>query len=81
MPTYKADGETAYFFVFNQIIMCFSIPKDIFTDHDSHFQTTMMTELDTMLGFKQEHLSSFYPQANGQVKAVNNLEEYSQVYY
>ena len=24
-----------------------------------------------MLGFRQEHSSSFYPQANGQVKAVN----------
>ena len=31
----------------------------------------MMTELTTMLGFRQEHSSSFYPQANGQVEAVN----------
>ena len=31
----------------------------------------MMIELATMLGFKQEHSSSFYPQANGQVEAVN----------
>ena len=32
----------------------------------------MMTDLTTMLGFKQEHSSSFYPQANGQVEAINN---------
>ena len=32
----------------------------------------MMAILTTMLGFKQENLSSFYPQANGQVEAVNN---------
>ena len=33
MPTYKAAGETMDFFVFNQIIACFSIPKEIVTDH------------------------------------------------
>ena len=59
------------FFVFNQIITRFGIPKVIVTDHGSHFQNSMMTELTTMLGFRQEHSSSFYPQANGQVEAVN----------
>jgi len=40
-------------------------------DHGSHFQNKMMTELSTMLGFRQEHSSPYYPQANGQVEAVN----------
>ena len=31
----------------------------------------MITELTTMLGFRQEHSSSFYPQENGQVEAVS----------
>ena len=53
IPTYKADGETGAFFVFNQIIARFGIPKDIVTDHGNHFQNIMMTELTTMLGFKQ----------------------------
>ena len=61
MPTYKVDGEVAAFFVFNQIITRFGIPKEIVTDHGSHFQNSMMTDLTTMLGFKQEHSSSFYP--------------------
>ena len=43
----------------------------IVTDHGSRFQNSMMTELTTMLGFIQEHSSSFYPQANGQVEVVN----------
>ena len=30
-----------------------------------------MTKLTKMLGFKQEHSSRFYPQANGQVEDVN----------
>ena len=71
MPTFKVDGETTTFFVFNQIIARFDIPKVIVTEHASHFQNSMMTELTTMLGFRQEHSSSYYPQANGQVEAVN----------
>ena len=57
--------------MFNQIIARFGIPKVIIINHGSHFQNSMMTELTTMLGFRQEHSSSFYPQANGQVKVVN----------
>ena len=65
MPTFKADGETIAFFVFNQIIARFGIPKVIVIDHGSHFQNNMMTKLTTMLGFRQEHSSSFYTQAHG----------------
>ena len=43
IPTYKADGETVAFFVFNQIIARFGIPKEIVTDHGSEFQNSMMT--------------------------------------
>ena len=60
MATYKADEETAFFFIFNQIIVCFGIPKEIVTNHGSHFQNNMMTELTAMLGFKQEHSFYFY---------------------
>ena len=43
MPTYKADGETIDFFIFNQIIARFGIPKEILTIHGSHFQNSTMT--------------------------------------
>ena len=65
IPTFKANGEMKTYFVFNQIIAQFNIPKQIVTDHGSHFQNNMMTKLTTMLWFKQEHSSSFYPQVNG----------------
>ena len=71
MATFKAEGETTTFFVFNQIIARFGIHKEIIIDHGSHFQNSMMFELTTMVGFRQEHSSSFYPQVNGQVEAVN----------
>ena len=67
MPTFRADREAAAFFMVNQIIARFGIPKVFFTNHGSHFQNNMMTKLTTMLGFRQEHSSSYYPQENGQV--------------
>ena len=64
IPTFKADRETIAFFVFNHIIARFGIPKLIVTNHGSHFQNNMMTELSTMLGFRQEHSSLYYLQEN-----------------
>jgi hypothetical protein len=52
MPTFNNDGETTAFFVFNQIVARFDISKEIATDHGSHFQNKMMSELTSKLGFK-----------------------------
>ena len=71
MPTIKSDSEIASHFVFNQIITRFRISKELVTDHGLHFQNHMMEELASKLGYNQEHSSSYYPQANGQVEAVN----------
>jgi hypothetical protein len=37
MPTFKDDGETVAPFLFNQILARFGVPREIFTDHGSHF--------------------------------------------
>jgi hypothetical protein len=71
MPTFNNDGETTALFIFNQIVARFGIPKEIVTDHGSHFQNKMMSELTSKLGFKKEHSSPYYPQENGQVEAIN----------
>jgi transposase InsO family protein len=71
MPMFKDDGETTTLFLFNQIIARFGVPREIFTDHGSHFQNKMMSELTSKLGLRQEHSSPYYPQENGQVEAVN----------
>eukprot|EP00253_Pinus_taeda_P015636 PITA_15636 len=65
MPTYKNDSEIATLFLFNQIISRFGIPREIFTDHGSHFQNQLMSKLALKLGFQQENSSPYYPQANG----------------
>ena len=61
MPMIKSDGEIAMHFIFNQIITRFGIPKDLVTNHGRNFQNRMMEELDSKLGYKQEHSSSYYP--------------------
>jgi hypothetical protein len=45
MPTFKDDGKTTTLFLFNQIIARFDVLREIVTDHGSHFQNKMMTEL------------------------------------
>jgi hypothetical protein len=50
MPMFKDDGETATLFLFNQIIERFDVPREIVTDHGSHFQNQMMTKLTPNLG-------------------------------
>ena len=45
MATIKVDGETPVHFVFNQIITWFGIPRELVTDHGSHFQNHMMEDL------------------------------------
>jgi hypothetical protein len=37
MPMFKDDGETGALFLFNQIIARFGVPREIITDHGSHF--------------------------------------------
>jgi hypothetical protein len=75
MPMFKDDGGNVVLFLFNQIIARFDIPREIVTDHGSHFQNTMMNELTSKLGLRKEHSSPYYPQVNGQVEAVNKSLE------
>jgi hypothetical protein len=38
MPMFKDDGETVDLFLFNHIIARFDVPREIVTNHGSHFQ-------------------------------------------
>ena len=60
-PKFKYDGETTSPFLFNQIIARFDALKDIVTDHGSHFQNRMLSELTSNLGLRQENSSPYYP--------------------
>jgi hypothetical protein len=47
MLTYLNDGKTTTLFTFNHIITKFEVPRQLVTDHGSHFQNATMTELST----------------------------------
>ena len=73
MPTYAEDGKAVALFLFNHIIARFGVPQSTITDHGSHFCNQMMEELSAKLGFHHENSTSYYPQANGQVEAINKV--------
>jgi hypothetical protein len=73
MPTFDNTGKNAALFIFNHIITRFRILQAIVTDHDSHFQNFMMSELTKKLGLRHENSTPYYPQANGQVEAINKV--------
>ena len=54
MPTFGNDGETTAFYLFNQVISHFGIPKDTVIDHGSHFLNNMMAELALKLGLDRK---------------------------
>jgi transposase InsO family protein len=73
MPTFDNTGKTAALFIFNHIITRFGVPQAIVTDHGSHFHNFMMSELTEKLGLRHENSTPYYPQANGQVEAINKV--------
>jgi hypothetical protein len=61
MPTFDNTGKTTTLFIFNHIIARFGVPQAIFTDHGSHFQNFMMSELTENLGLLHENSMPYYP--------------------
>eukprot|EP00253_Pinus_taeda_P035913 PITA_35913 len=51
----------------------FGIPQAIVIDHGSHFRNHMMVELAAKLGLSHDSSTPYYPQANGQVEAINKV--------
>ena len=73
MLTYTEDGKTTTLFLFNHIIARFEVTQAIMTNHDSHFQNQIMSELSSKLGFRYDNSTPYYPQSNGQVEAINKV--------
>jgi hypothetical protein len=73
MPTLDNTGETAALFFFNHVVARFGVPQAIVTDHGSHFRNHMMVELTAKLGLSHDSSTPYYPQANGQVEAINKV--------
>eukprot|EP00253_Pinus_taeda_P005573 PITA_05573 len=64
MLTFSKDDKNAAIFIFNHIISRFGVPQAIITDHGSHFQNIMMTELADQIGLHHDSSTPYYPLAN-----------------
>ena len=73
MPTLNNNGEMATLFFFNHVVSRFDVPQAIVTDHGSYFCNHMMAKLATKLGLSHDSSTPYYPQANGQVEAINKV--------
>jgi hypothetical protein len=73
MLTFDNTRKTATLFLFNHVITHFGVPQAIVTDHGSHFRNYIMSELTEKLGLRHDSSTPYYPQANGQVKAINKV--------
>jgi len=73
MPTFSCTTLTATHFFFNHVISHFGIPKQLISDHRKHFEYEIFKELSSLLGFRDEFTSPYYPQANGQVEAFKKI--------
>jgi hypothetical protein len=73
MQTFDNTRKTATIFIFNHVITHFGVPQAIVTDHGSHFRNFTMSELTEKLGLRHDNLIPYYPQANGQVEAINKV--------
>ena len=73
MPTFNNMVATTALFFFNHVITRFGVPKQLVSDHGRHFEDEIWCELSSLLGFEHQYSSSYYPQGNGQVEAVNKI--------
>ena len=73
MPTFATDGKIAAQLILNHIIARFGVPQAIVTDQGSHFRHYMVVELTSKLVLRHDNSTPYYPQANGQVEAMNKF--------
>ena len=73
IPAFNCKDETATLFFFNHVIACFDDPLQLVSQHGSHFEDTIWTELSAMLKFEHQYSSTYYPQGNDQVEAIRKI--------
>ena len=49
----------------------FGVPADITSDRGPQFTSSLWSNLNKMLGIKQQHTTAYHPQANGMVERLH----------
>ncbi|EXX63870.1 gag-pol fusion protein [Rhizophagus irregularis DAOM 197198w] len=69
LPDAKASSVVSFFY--EDIICHHGCPKEILTDHGSHFVNEMLNSLCNELGVKHRLSTAYHPQTNGLVERFN----------
>lgn len=60
MPTFNNTGKMVAYFLFNQVLDRFGVPKAIVMDHGKNFRNHMMIEIAVKLGISHEKFTPYY---------------------
>jgi transposase InsO family protein len=70
-PLAKITEANTMSFIWKNIVCRFGIPASIVTDNGKQFDNARLWDMCEQLGISKTFSSPRYPQANGQVEAVN----------
>ena len=72
-PLAKIMEENTWKFVWKNIICCFEVPHSLVFDNVTQFAGKKFDLNCEDLGIRRDFSTSYYPQSNGQVEAVNKI--------
>ncbi|KAL2475410.1 Pol polyprotein [Abeliophyllum distichum] len=72
-PLAKITEENTWKFVWKNVIYHFGIPHSLVSDNSTQFTRKKFNSNCKNLGIQRDFSTSYYPQANGQVEAVNKI--------
>lgn len=68
IPIADIRAETVAMAVFKDWIARFGVPKYIFTDQGTQFESELFRELSKLLGFERKRTNAYNPQMNGMIE-------------
>lgn len=71
MPTFNYTTMITTHFFLNHVISRFGVPKQLISNHGKHFDNETFKEISSLICFRHEFSTPYYPQANRQVEVVN----------
>lgn len=72
---YAATEKVVVEFLFKDIFMRFSVPREIVIDQGTQFTSNLVKALTEQYQIKHHKFTPYHPQANGQVESMNKVLE------
>ena len=72
---HRATEQAIATFLFEEILCCFGVPREIVTNGGPQFTSHMIEDLTEKYGIKHRDTSPYHLQANGNVESTNKVLE------